>query len=798
MNRPTRSVTQRLAPRERGFFLPLLALCFGIGVWLAPRVTVGLWPLWLVALAMLLVIPLVCFRLPVRWVCLPLALAAALLWTNTWLNPAVPVPGSYDEITATVYGEPSERTAGGVSATLCRVTLNGVEQPGRAYCTIDETAGLTADDLFDGALLRFQGKVYLPAGKLNENDFDFRMWLLQNGIGYGISGVKEPVLLNTRETAPVVSFPARVRAFCAERFQTLMGEEGNLAMAMLLGDKDGLAEDEQLAFQRAGVAHLMAVSGLHVGFLLGGLLWLLNLLTLRKSFRLPVTAAFLALYCWITGFPPAAVRAATMALLVLGADAVGRRHDPLTTLSAAAILVLAINPLQLFSAGFVLSFTAMAGIMFLYRPILTLFSRPFGAGQPRPRTKAFSLLIKARESSLGVLAVSLSAQIGVLLPTAAYFHKLPLYGMLFNLLAVPLAGILVPLYAITLLASILPVVGAPLGMALGFVAKWGSWLLLRILELSARLPYAQVRVPSPNLWACVGLLLGVLALSGYLRAGRGRRVLAAVLICYFACMGAYLARPAALRYDQLSVGQGDAALLMAGNRTIAVDVGEQGSEMAGRLLAEGRSLDAVLLTHLHADHAKGLLQLLKEEIPIGHIYLPDGALDVTLDADAPVIWDAITRSGIPVTFLSAGDTLTYPELNIQVLWPEKGKTRAGLNANERSMATMITLDSLRMLSMADNTTLYEQYIVKPCDILKVGHHGSAASTSDAFLDQADPAIAIVSCRSNARLPSADTLERLTEHGAKILRTDETGEITLSAVNGTYRITTYRTGENDEP
>ena len=103
-----------------------------------------------------------------------------------------------------------------------------------------------------------------------------------------------------------------------------------------------------------------------------------------------------------------------------------------------------------------------------------------------------------------------------------------------------------------------------------------------------------------------------------------------------------------------------------------------------------------------------------------------------------------------------------------------------------------------MLSMADNTTLYEQYIVKPCDILKVGHHGSAASTSDAFLDQADPAIAIVSCRANARLPSADTLERLTEHGAKILRTDETGEITLSAVNGTYRITTYRTGENDEP
>ena len=113
---------------------------------------------------------------------------------------------------------------------------------------------------------------------------------------------------------------------------------------------------------------------------------------------------------------------------------------------------------------------------------------------------------------------------------------------------------------------------------------------------------------------------------------------------------------------------------------------------------------------------------MKEDIPIGHLYLPDGALDVTLDSEAPVIWDAIIKSGIPVTFLSAGDTLNYPELNIQVLWPEEGKTRAGLDANERSMATMITLGGLRILSMADDTSLYERYIAQPCDILKVGHH----------------------------------------------------------------------------
>ncbi len=226
---------------------------------------------------------------------------------------------------------------------------------------------------------------------------------------------------------------------------------------------------------------------------------LMNLLSLRKYTRLAVMAAFLALYCVITGFSPASVRAAVMTMLLLFARAAGRKPDPLTTLSAAALIVLTINPLELFSAGFVLSFSAVAGILLLYPRVLRGLDRllperavPRGAGRVR------RFLLRASMEGKRLFAVSFAAQVGVLLPTAAYFHQLPLYGIAFNLLAVPLAGLLVPLYAVTLLCSLVPVVGWLPAVALGFAARWGSKLMLGIVELSTFCPMRRFACPRPT------------------------------------------------------------------------------------------------------------------------------------------------------------------------------------------------------------------------------------------------------------------------------------------------------------
>ena len=789
----------RLSKGERHFTLPIVALVFGAGVWLGVRVSAGLWPLWLLAVAGVLGLILWRLQAPFRYACLPLVLMVALFLTQAWLHPTVPKAGRYNKIVATVYGEPIARSGGRIAFILCNLSLDGAPQSGRAYCTLQEDSGLLLGDLYDGALLQFTGSVYHPSGKVNAYDFDFRLWLLQDGIGYGITGAQDLRVLNTPQTAPWANYAARIRVFCREQLTRWMGDESSLAMAMLLGDTSTMEQDDQLAFRNAGVAHLMSVSGLHVGLLAGALSWLLTLFYIRKSVRLPILAIFLVLYCGITGFAPASQRAAIMGFLVLLGEAAGRKPDPLALLATAALIVLVIHPLELFSAGFVLSFTAMAGILFLCLPLLGILRRllPERARDVR-RSKTEKRLWRLADGVLLSIAVSLSAQAGVLLPMATYFHQLPLYGLLFNLLAVPLAGFLVPLYAVLLLLSLLPWIGAFFGGALGWVAQLGSRGLLALTQCVNLLPYAQIRVPSAGIWAYGALGVIGLVASRYVRITVGKRLAALVLALTIACGGAWFSRPATLRYHQFAVGQGDASLLIDGDQTIAIDVGVYGSEITNRLLAEGRDLDALILTHLHLDHAQGVSQLLANGIRIGQAYVPVDSELVDLNAESLAILQMLKDEGIPITYLSTGDSLRFHDVQIDVLWPQAGHTRLGIDANDRSLVTLIHLGTLRILNMGDESSRYEHYAAVACDVLKVAHHGSADSTTEAFLSIADPGLAMVTCKSGAALPAEETLTRLAQQGARVLRTDETGEIILTPLANGCLVQQYFAEVDDEP
>jgi competence protein ComEC len=483
-----------------------------------------------------------------------------------------------------------------------------------------------------------------------------------------------------------------------------------------------------------------------------------------------------------------------MIVLWLLSQAAGRKPDPLATLSGAAILVLLLNPLDLFSAGFVLSFSAMAGIMLLGPPLRALATPPRGEKPARRKNGALRRkLLKVFGKPAELVVVSLAAQAGVLLPVAETFHRVPLYGLLFNLLAVPLAGLLLPLYAVTLLVSLLPLVGGALGGLLGFAAARGSELLLWLVGLSQKLPFAQVRVPAPTVWAYAAFIATVVAVSRYVRAGWAKRMVAIALVGAVALAGAVLAGRADVRYHQLAVGQGDAALLIDGPVTFAIDVGPYGSEAANRLLAENRDLDALLLTHLHGDHVTGVAQLLAEGIGIRCAYLPVTARDAKAGDEGYDVLQMLASSGVPLSYLAAGDSLTLRTASITVQWPEADGLRAGRNENDDSLATLIRMGGVRILSMGDVSGLYERYAAATCDVLKVGHHGSDTGTGDEFLSAVRPAFAIVTCRDGAALPGAETMARLRAHGATALRTDETGEIIIEAMQKGYRVTTYKTG-----
>ncbi len=781
-------------PPKRNHTMLVVAFSLLLGIWIAPELSVGPWPWVLIALCVPLAYSLRRLGLRPHLAIGLLLFALGILWAQVWLTPAAPDPGSY-HIHGRVFGDPVQRTESRMTFVLGQVMLDGVAQESKAYCTLYTYGEEPLPSLFDGAEVDCEGYAYLPQGKSGPHDFDYRMWLYQSRISYGIASIRGLRVLNTQAEAPWYDWAARIRRAMRAALRRVMGEESGLAMAMLVNDREGMRQDELEAFQRTGIAHVISVSGLHVAIVGGMILWVLGKIRVRRGGQLLVLVVCLAGYCLLSGFSAACVRAAVMLLIAAATRMLRRRYDPLITLCTALTVVLLLNPLQLFSAGFVLSFTAMGGILLLYPRFIALLGRGTRRrkerrARPRHEDQAFwqrSLRSLWRRVS-ELLALSLSAQLGVLLPTAAYFHQLPLYGLLINLWVVPLVGFLIPLYFVTLGATLIPFVGE----GVGFLAKQLTHWLIQSIRLLSVLSYAVIRVPSAPPFVLCGAVVCVVLVSWYFRGKAKTRLLALGLACAVMAVGAYATRPQDLRYIQLSVGQADAALLLDGDQTVAVDVGEFGDAVSGYLLAEGRNLDAVYLTHLHLDHALGMQDILDAGIAIGKVYLPVKGAEQWIGQEALGMLERLRFMGIPIQELAAGEELRYNKASVLVLWPRREAVRPLQDANHTSMALRIDFGGYGILTAGDLTGRYEDYAAVPCDVLKVAHHGSAESTAAEFLDFVAPKLALISCAAGDRLlPAAETLLRLRERKIPVFRTDEGGDLTLTLQGGQLRLTTYK-------
>ena len=721
-------------------------------------------------------------------------LSLGCLRTGLALNPTVPEEGTY-EITATVSGYPTVRSETRQTLCLCSITLDGVPVAGKAYFTLN-TAYLEEEipELSDGLRISFRGRVYHPQEKSGKYHFDFRHWMLMNGYSFGISTYELPTLCNDAASAPVTDLSARIRKSMEDHLQETMGDNGRLVSALVLGDRSGLEDGEYASFQKLGIAHVMSVSGLHIGILAGMLMALMEKLKWRRLVRLPVLAVFLLGYSWLTGFSSSSLRAALMFLTLFGCRSLFRAPDRLTALALAALLILLLNPLQAVSAGFVLSFSAMLGIYALTNPVQEKLDVLFPTWELKAGHSLPALLHNFyRKFQRGIKAgfsLSLGAQIGVLLPTVYFFHQLPLYGLLMNLILVPLIGsVLTPLFLLTAVLSYVPGIGS----LMGSLSSLGVDSLLGMIGSLSQLPGAVLRVPSPSVPTALGLGATLVLLTRLIPLSRRKRLLSASCCGLLTLALTLVTLPPSLRYVQLSVGQADCGLLTDGKTTVLIDTGEDGTEAADVLLAEGRNIDFLILTHLHLDHCGGVGTLLEEGISIGKVLLPEGAEEQQIDDQAREILATIRQAGIPIETLAAGDTLSFSNSSLEVLWPQEGKVRSGGDPNDMSLVLQLHFGDYRILLAADVTTHYEMYAAQGADVLKVAHHGSSASTGTEFLQAVSPTYALLSCQSGARLPAADTLNRLEEQGVTLLRTDQGGDITLTLNRGQLQLTPYRKG-----
>lgn len=624
-----------------------------------------------------------------------------------------------------------------VQTLLTRVTLDG-KSADDAYWTFYLGKGEAPPDwLKPGVRVEMTAEVYHPGGKSNPNGFDFREYLLQRGIRLGVYGAD-----GLSESAPVLSLSgtmAALRHTLSLRLMQVMGEDGGAyAAAMLLGTRDFIAEDDLSAFRDLGIAHILSVSGYHVGVLSVWMLFLLRLLPIGGKGRLACETVLLGLYCLLTGGNAPVLRAVMLFLLRDLNRISHRQRLPLHLLCTAALLQLILNPTLLTSASFQLTYSAMLGLMLVC---------PWVTSRVHCRTRVGKRLWES-------FAVSLSAQLGLLLPQLYWFENLPILSIAINMLIIPLATLLMSLYWLTL--AMLPVPGAStaLGTLSGLATK-GFLTLVRALDA---LPLSSLRTQQPDLLTLAGCTLLLFSLS--VLVPRGLRRFRRWGIGLGALLTALILLPAprsACTYTQLNVGDADAAILRDGPVTVVIDLGESGQEVISSLNEEGEDIDVLILTHLHADHAGGLQALLEADIPIGVCCLPVGATRAQTDSDLLPLVEALSAAGTEVCELQRGDSIVLPRCTLDVLWPPDDSMPDGMEANDVCLVMLADIRGVSMLLTGDITGDFEDYVAVPSDLLKVAHHGSTASTSEDFLSAVDPQLLILSNKMEERQSRMEAL-----------------------------------------
>jgi len=584
---------------------------------------------------------------------------------------------------------------------------------------------------------------------------------------------------------------SRLVAFCLERrrvMREILGrgiaafpEQVGVLRALMLGCREDIPEELYRAFRGTGTVHIFAVSGTHVAVFACLLPALLNALGLPRTRWCLLLAPLLGLYVVTTGMAVSAIRAWVMAVVFWLGLAFSRRPDGMSALAAAGWLILLAAPEQLFDLGFVLSFSAVAGLILLYpalypKPILPAAADPLSGAPPAP-WRRYGAKVCSLVAGLG--AASVAAWLVTAPLTACYFNLASPIALAANLIVIPAAFVI-------MLTGCLALLSATVSVWLGEIFNHAnvtfiSWLM-KIIEWAAAVPGGHGLVPAPSglwLWGWYGLLA-----IGLLAAGRRR---APVWLAAGGCLALAALWSAAQEkttVDILDVGEGSAALVVAPGCGVLVDTGPR--HMATRVLRALRErgvdeLQILVISHPDAEHAGAAAEIL-HQVRIRELWCPAPARAFPQQAE----WLRAARlAGVPVRRLRRGDRGVWPGgVEWEVLHPPAGLHSA--RADEASLVLRLARGRHSILFMGDADGAIERAIVQAgiepaAEALVVGAHGDRVGSTPAFLALARPQTMIVSTGPENQFapPHPEILARAQAVGAQVRRTDWEGVIQLT-------------------
>lgn len=675
----------------------------------------------------------------------------------------------------------------------CREISKHAESPERVYCNVPKGDGTLAYSI--GMRLRIRGELSLPDPARNPGAFDYRLYCLSRGVTGLLSGEEIGII-----QMPAFSFREMLRRIrdhlgrCLEN--SADPEDAGVLKAILLGEKADLEEEVYELYRKNGIAHILAISGLHVS-MIGTALWkLCRRCGLGYGMSGGIAWGILISYGIMTGMGPSVTRAVCMSGISFLGSWAGRTYDLPSAVCVPAAGLLLWRPFLLTQASFQLSFLAVGAVFF-----------------------PGALLVK-RLNARGILKAALvSGSIQTVTAPVILFHsfELPLYGLLLNL-------IVVPTMACVVISGFLGMAAAVLTPAAAGTFLGGAHYLLgfyrRLGEIALQLPASRVIWGRPSWLQMAGFYTGLLA-AVWLLAGCGSMGISScagdkpghmqkrtVILSLVILTGSVLTlKPDpvhGLSVTFLDVGQGDCIVLQKERQCILVDCGSSRGKEPGKnvllpyLKSRGiTEISAAFVTHGDQDHVSGVRELMEmEEIRLGGLILSEAGREeetcMALKAQAEGI-------RIPVRFGKGGDSfseLLGSDVEIRCLFPVQGETAAV--KNDQSLVLLIRYGRFRLLLTGDLEASGEELLIKtgklePVTVLKAGHHGANTSSSEGFLSELRPQIAVFSYGRKNRYghPAEEVTERYKKMGTRIFGTGTSGAILLWTDGKQQKIQTWR-------
>lgn len=622
-------------------------------------------------------------------------------------------------------------------------------------------------ELCAGSRAQVTGTLIKPQGKRNPRCFDYALYLKSRGVGAILEADRVEVM--DEGEARILKVAAAIRVRLYDELSKVMDDDTKaMIIAMAFGDKTLLDEDTYSDFQRNGTAHVLAVSGLHVGVLYGffAFLWRGKKGTIFYS----ATLIILLLYASLAEFSPSVVRAAVMITLHAISGILKRRYDFLSAGAVTFTIMTAAEPFVLFNTGFQLSFLAVASL-----------------GVVLPYIKRFYS---------GVLLGSAAIQVGMVPYTAYLFNYVSAGALIANVPVVFLAGILIPVIFCMMIAMVLP--GGVFSFA-AHLAEIGCDLMVKINGFFYAGGALTVDVASPPVWSLTiyyGSVFFMMSETGRLAAIRKMKKRIAAVFAALLVAAVAVASVTCDGFDKAAVtfvyvGQGDCVhvrttdgkhYLIDGGGSDRYDVGIK--TLKPYLLKNGvRKIDAAFVTHLHTDHYEGVKALAS-----------DGMVERIAVYEANRLFEKEIRgeTGAELMYIYAGQRITLGEdIYLDILAPERRSPEEyremavdSEDENESCLVFMLVYKDVKILITGDIDAGGENALIEKCgtgrldcDILKVPHHGSRYSSSPDFVDICEPDIAVFQVgKNNYGHPSEEVIERYEAAGAEIFRNDTDGAV----------------------